>query len=149
MNEDPSRPVQTLDRDSESIHIALRIPEGYRFLPDRHHHLHILSTDETVLEVSSVSTDDLAFDWDVPVEIHGEGETTLIMTGMVFFCPASDALVCIYAQINLEQTVIVKAGSGCKVEIVHHIDLMDELPGGRTIKVRSEEGRKAHCGATQ
>ena len=95
MDEDKGRPAQTLDSESKSIRVAIIVPEGYRFIPDRQHYLVVRSSNEEVLEVSQITIDDLDFDWEVPVEVLGEGETTLEMSGLVFFCPLTDGKVCI------------------------------------------------------
>jgi hypothetical protein len=145
MEDDACRPVQVLDRDSRTIRVAVRIPEGYRFLPDRHHYLVVLSSNEDVLEVPPILIDDLSFDWDVPVEVLGEGETTLEMRGLVFFCPASEGLVCIYGRVEDTLTVRVEEGSGGGVEFVHDVEAMEELEGGRTNRGQVDLGRKVEC----
>jgi hypothetical protein len=145
MDDRACRPVQVLDRDRGSIRVAVKIPEGYRFLPDRHHYLVVLSSNEDVLEVPPILIDDLSFDWEVPVEVLGEGETTLEMMGLVFFCPATEGLVCIYGRIEDHLTVRVEAGSGGEVEFVHHVEAMEMLAGGHASNGPSWNGHELEC----
>jgi len=119
--------LQTLDLDSRSLRLTVVIPSDYMFLPDQHHHLHISSSDESVLYVPPFDIPDMDFDWDLPLEVRGEGEAILHMEGQVFFCPVSDATICIYATIDEGYRVRVEAGSGQRLEVVHEVDILDTL----------------------
>jgi hypothetical protein len=134
METNGGRRVLEMDRDGRSIRVAVELPGGYEFLPDRNHYLMVESSDESVLAPSPIPIDDLAFDWEVPVDVRGEGETTLSLKGMVYFCPASDALVCISAHIDEKHDVRVSAGSGGAIELVHRVEDAEELPGGHLVK---------------
>ena len=124
----------TLDRESKSIHLTLRLPEGYMFLPDQHHFLNIGSLDESVISIPHFDMPDLSFDWQVPVIIHGEGDATIHLEGQVFFCPMHDPTICIYATLEEEYVVRVAAGSGKEARILHDLTIMDELLGAHMVK---------------
>ena len=123
-----------MDLDSKSIHVSIRLPEGYRFLEDRNHYLMLGSTNKEVLAPTAVPIEDLDFDWEVPVDVRGEGETELEIKGMVYFCPVEDAYVCIYSRTEERVPVRVEAGSGGRVELVHTIEEMEVSPGGYMTK---------------
>jgi hypothetical protein len=127
-------PVQTLDREGKSILLTLRPPDGYMFLPDQHHFLNISSLDETIITVPHFDLPDLTFDWQVPVNVHGEGEVTLHLEGQVFFCPRTERTVCIHATLDEDHVVRVVAGSGGEAHIVHDLTVMEELLGARMVK---------------
>lgn len=125
--------VHTLDPDSRTLRLTVVLPSYYMFLPDQHHHLHITSSDETVISVPPFDIPDLTFDWELPVEVHGEGEAVLHLEGQVFFCPVSDATICIYATVDHHFHVRVERGSGHRLEIVHEIDVLDQARATRVI----------------
>ena len=137
--------MHTLDRDSDSIHVTLRLPEGYIFLPDQHHFMNIGSLDESIMSVPHFDLPDLTFDWPVPVNVRGEGEATLHLEGQVFFCPKDEKTVCIHATLDEEYVVRVAAGSGGEVRIVHELELMDELAGARMVKPVETAEVVHHC----
>ena len=119
------RKVQTLSLDADTIRVCLRLPEGYKFLPDGQHQVSIKSSDETVLRVPEFSIPDLGFDWRIPVEVKTEGETKLSLNGMVFFCPISDESICMFAAPSADLIVRVVEGDGAgDCEIVHDIEIM-------------------------
>ncbi len=124
----------TLDRESKSIHLTLRLPEGYMFLPDQHHFLNIGSLDESVISIPHFDMPDLTFDWQVPVIIHGEGDATIHLEGQVFFWPMHDPAICIYATLDEVYVIRVAAGSGEGVRIVHDLTIMEELMGARMVR---------------
>ncbi len=119
------RPEKRLmDSDRDSIRLALRLPEGYKFLPDGQHTVTLTSSDEAVLVVPPFGIPDLTFDWQVPVEVGGDGETTLHLLAMVFFCPVSDESICMFNACDVEVPVVVLGGAGTDLEILHDIELM-------------------------
>ena len=118
---------QTLDVDTKSLRLTVVIPSYFMFLPDQHHHLHISSSDEEVLYVPPFDIPDMDFDWDLPLEARTEGEAILHLEGQVFFCPVSDATICIYAAIDERYRVRVEKGSGQRLEVVHEVDILDTL----------------------
>ena len=99
--------VHTLDPDSRTLRLTVVLPSYYMFLPDQHHHLHITSSDETVISVPPFDIPDLTFDWELPVEVHGEGEAVLHLEGQVFFCPVSDESICLFNLVETDQPIIV------------------------------------------
>ncbi len=120
------RRVQTLSLDAETMRVCLRLPEGYKFLPDGQHQVSIASSNETVLRVPEFSIPDLGFDWRIPVEVKTEGETTLTLSGMVFFCPISDESICMFAAPSADLVVRVVEGDGAgDCELVHDIEIME------------------------
>jgi hypothetical protein len=127
--------VQALDIRSESIRVAIRLPGDYMFLPDQHHFLNVSSSDESVISVPSFELPDLTFDWQVPVEVRGVGDTVLRLEGQVFFCHADHRTICIYATIDEEHRVRVVEGSGGMVELIHEIEVMDALEGAHAFRV--------------
>lgn len=126
---------QTLDANSKSLRLTVVLPSYYMYLPDQHHHLHIGSSDESVLFVPPFDIPDMDFDWDLPLEARAEGEAILHVEGQVFFCPVSDATICIWATIDERFHVRVKAGSGQRLEIVHEVNIPDTLDSMVTSRV--------------
>ena len=119
------RKVQTLSLDAETMRVCLRLPEGYKFLPDGQHQVSIGSSDETVLRVPEFSIPDLGFDWRIPVEVKQEGEATLTLNGMVFFCPVSDESICMFAAPSADLIVrVVEGDASGDCEMVHDIEIM-------------------------
>ncbi len=117
--------VQTLSLDADTIRVCLRLPEGYKFLPDGHHQVSIESSDESVVRVPEFSIPDLGFDWRVPVEVKQSGEARLSLSGMVFFCPVSDESICMFAAPSADLIVrVVEGDAGDDCEIVHDIEIM-------------------------
>jgi hypothetical protein len=117
--------VQTLSLDADTIRVCLRLPEGYKFLPDGQHQVSIESSDEAVVKVPEFSIPDLGFDWRVPVEVKGEGEAKLSLSGMVFFCPVSDESICMFAAPSADLVVrVVEGDAGGDCELVHDIEIM-------------------------
>ncbi len=137
--------MQTLDREGKNIHLTLRPPDGYMFLPDQHHFLNINSLDESVMSVPHFDLPDLTFDWQVPVDVNGEGETTLHLEGQVFFCPKRERTVCIHATLDEEHVVRVTADPGGEVHIVHDLTVMEELMGARMVKPVETTRAEHHC----
>jgi hypothetical protein len=118
--------TQTLSLDADDIRVCLRLPEGYKFLPDGQHQVTIESSDESVLDVPEFSIPDLGFDWRVPVEVKQAGEAKLSLSGMVFFCPVSDESICMFAAPSADLIVrVVEGGTGGDCEIVHDIEIME------------------------
>lgn len=113
-----------MDSDRDSIRLALRLPEGYKFLPDGQHTVTLTSSDESVLTVPEFGIPDLTFDWQLPVEVKEDGETTLHLQAMVFFCPVSDESICMFNACDVEVPVVVLGGAGTDLEIVQDIELM-------------------------
>jgi hypothetical protein len=120
---DSKRAAQTLSLDADTIRVCLRLPEGYKFLPDGQHQVRIESSDDNVVEVPSIDIPDLSFDWRVPVTVRSEGEATLHLEGMVFFCPISDESICMFAAPSADVIVRVVEGGG-ECEVVHDIKVM-------------------------
>jgi len=119
------RKVQTLSLDADTMRVCLRLPEGYKFLPDGQHQVSIASSDERVLRVPEFSIPDLGFDWRIPVEVKQEGETTLTMSGTVFFCPISDESICMFAAPSADLVVrVVEGDASTDCEMVHDIEIM-------------------------
>lgn len=117
--------VQTLSLDADTIRVCLRLPEGYKFLPDGQHQVTIESSDESVVRVPEFSIPDVGFDWRVPVEVKRTGEAKLSLSGMVFFCPVSDESICMFAAPSADLIVRVVEGSDDgDCEIVHDIEIM-------------------------
>jgi hypothetical protein len=117
--------VQTLSLDADTIRVCLRLPEGYKFLPDGQHQVAIESSDEKVVRVPEFSIPDLGFDWRIPVDVKAEGEAKLSLSGMVFFCPISDESICMFAAPSADLVVRVVEGDGAgDCEIVHDIEIM-------------------------
>jgi hypothetical protein len=141
MDPDDPEGIQMLDTDADHVSVALRLPEGYKFLQDMHHYLNISSSDESVITVPHFDIPDLTFEWPVPVEVHGEGETTLHLEGQVFFCPVTDQIVCIYATLDELYTVRVEEGSEREAVFVIELEIMAELEGARTTYIASV----SHC----
>ncbi len=127
--------VHTLDKDTKTLRLTVVLPSYYMFLPDQHHHLHVTSSEESVISVPPFDIPDLTFDWELPVEVLAEGEAMLHLEGQVFFCPVSDATICIYATVDHHFHVRVERGSGHGLEIVHEIDILDTLDVARTTRV--------------
>ena len=124
-----------MDSGSDVVRVAIRLPEGYMFLPDQHHFMNLGSSDESVISIPPFELPDLTFDWLVPVEVRREGEAVLRLEGQVFFCPVAERTVCIYATIAEEHRVHVVEGSGGTVELVHELEVMDALEGAQTLHV--------------
>ena len=126
---DPSaeRHVHILDADGSTLRLTVVLPSYYMFLPDQHHHLHVSSSDESVISVPPFEITDMSFDWDLPMEVHGEGDAILHMEGQVFFCPVTDATICIWATIDERYHVRVERGAGHRLELVYDIDILDTL----------------------
>jgi hypothetical protein len=119
------RPEKRLmDSDRDSLRLWLRLPEGYKFLPDGQHTVLLGSSDESVMAVPPFGIPDLTFDWRVPVVVGEDGETTLHLQAMVFFCPTSDESICMFNALDVEVPVVVLTGAGTDLEIVHDIELM-------------------------
>lgn len=118
-------PVQTLSLDADTIRVCLRLPEGYKFLPDGQHQVSIESSDESVVRVPEFAIPDLGFDWRVPVEVKHEGEAKLSLSGMVFFCPVSDESICMFAAPSADLIVrVVEGDASGDCEMVHDIEIM-------------------------
>lgn len=119
------RPHKVLmDSNRDTVRVWLRLPEGYKYLPDGQHTVLLASSDESVLFVPPFDIPDTSFDFRVPVEVRGEGETTLHLQAMVFFCPTSDESICMFNACDVEQPVVVLGGTGADVEIVFDIEPM-------------------------
>ncbi len=119
------RKVQTLSLDADTMRVCLRLPEGYKFLPDGQHEISIASSNNDVIRVPEFSIPDLGFDWRIPVEVKQEGEATLTLNGMVFFCPISDESICMFAAPSADLVVRVVEGDGAgDCELVHDIEIM-------------------------
>ena len=119
--EEEQLPVQELDTDRETVRVRLRLPQGYKLIPDGAHTVVLTSADDEVLLVPPFDLPDLGLDYQVPVVVKGEGETVLHLQAMVFFCPESDESICLFNACDVEQPVVVRAGSDGDVEIVHDI----------------------------
>jgi len=119
--------VHILDTDSRTLHLTVVLPSYYMFVPDQHHHLHVSSSDESVISVPPFEITDLSFDWELPVEVNGEGEALLHMEGQVFFCPVSETTICIWATVDEQYHVRVSRGEGHRLELVYEIDILDTL----------------------
>ena len=117
------RPVQTIDPDSDTIHVRLTLPEGYKFLPDGQHMVTLHSSDSEILWVHPFDLPDLTFDYLVPIEVRKEGEAVLHLEAMVFFCPVSDESICMFAACDEEFPIRVEPG-GKGVELLHEIQPM-------------------------
>ena len=126
---DPSaeRHVHTLDADGSKLRLTVDLPSYFKFLPDQHHHLHISSSDESVISVPPFEITDISFDWELPMEVHGEGDAVLHLEGQVFFCPVTDATICIWATIDEMYDVRVLRNAGHRLELVYDIDILDTL----------------------
>jgi hypothetical protein len=133
-------PTQEMDARETALHLVVRLPPGFMFLPDQHHYLNVRSSDVDVVEVPPFDLPDLTFDWYVPVEVTGEGDTSLRLEGQVFFCPVHDPLVCIYATIDEEWPVRVRAGSGGTVDLVHEIEVMEALDTALALRASGTTG---------
>jgi hypothetical protein len=131
--------MHIVDDTTDSMRLTVVLPSPYMFLPDQHHHLHITSSDEMVVSVPPFGIPDLTFDWDLPIEVHGEGEAELHLEGQVFFCPVTDATICIYATIDQRYHVRVEGGSGLRLEIVHDIQVLDAVETARTARYATVE----------
>ena len=121
------RAVKTLDPGAEGLRLTVVLPRHYAFVPDQHHHLHVSSSDEDVLYVPPFGIPDTTFDWELPLEVRGEGEAVLHVEGQVFFCPVSEATMCIWATIDDRFHVRVGPGGNRVLELVHEVDLMECL----------------------
>jgi hypothetical protein len=119
--------VKTVDPGAEHLRVTVVLPSYFAFVPDQHHHLHIASSDEDVLYVPPFGIEDTDFDWQLPLEVRGEGEAELRMEGQMFFCPVSDATRCIWATIDDRFLVRVERGGGTLLELVHDIDILECL----------------------
>jgi hypothetical protein len=116
---------QMLSLDADTIRVCLRLPEGYKFLPDGQHQVSIRSSDEGVVRVPEFSIPDLGFDWRIPVDVRSEGEARLTLEGMVFFCPVSDESICMFAAPSADLIVrVVEDGDSGDCEFVHDIQVM-------------------------
>ena len=114
--------MQTLSLDADTMRVCLRLPEGYKYLPDGQHQVSIGSSDEAVVKVPEFSIPDLGFDWRIPVEVKQEGEVTLSLSGMVFFCPVSDESICMFAAPSADLVVRVVEGDAstdCELSLIH------------------------------
>jgi hypothetical protein len=131
--------VHILDQDTDSMRLTVVLPSYYMFLPDQHHHLHFTSSDDNIITVPPFDIPDLTFDWELPVEVHGEGEAVLQLGGQVFFCPVTDATICIYATIDQRYHVRVVRDAGHRLEIVHDINILDAMEEARTRRVATAE----------
>ena len=119
------RPHKVLmDSSRDTVRVWLRLPEGYKYLSDGQHTVLLTSSDESVLFVPPFDIPDISFDFRVPVEVRGEGETNLHLQAMVFFCPTSDESICMFNACDVEQPVVVLGGADADVEIVHDIEVM-------------------------
>ena len=119
--------IQEMDANETTVHVAIRLPPGYMYVPDQHHYLNLSSSDESVVTVPPFDLPDRSFDWRLPVDVRGEGRTVLRLEGQVFFCPANEATLCIYATVDEEWTVRVRAGSDRCVELFHEVRVMEAL----------------------
>ena len=113
-----------MDMASESIRVWLRLPEGYKFLPDGAHQVTVSSSDDRVVRVPPFALPDLSFDYRVPVEVVDEGKASIRVQAMVFFCPVSDESICMFNACDVEQPVVVLEGQEGDVEIIHDIEPM-------------------------
>lgn len=129
--------VIVVGTNAESIRLALRLPNGYMYLPDMHHHLNLSSSDDTVISVPPFGLPDLSFDWKVPVRVGAEGEAVLHLEGQVFFCPVTDRTVCIYATIDEVYPVRVEEMSDDGTAIIHDIEVLDHLLGAHGVRTLS------------
>lgn len=119
------RVVKTVDPRAKDLRLTVVLPSYFMFIPDQHHHLHISSSDEDVVYVPPFDIPDNHFDWHLPVEVRGEGETVLHLEGQVFFCPVSDATRCIWATIDDRYRVRIEPGGNQTLELVHDIDILE------------------------
>jgi hypothetical protein len=140
MDDKEMGPIQEMDVSERTIHVVVRLPAGYMFVPDQHHYLNVSSSDRSVVGVPPFDLPDLAFDWEMPVTVLGEGRTVLHMEGQVFFCPARDATLCIYASIDDEWAVRVREGSDRHVELVHEVEVMEALDGALMLHTHASSG---------
>jgi len=129
--------VHILDVDTNNLRLTVVLPSYYMFLPDQHHHLHFSSSDESVISVPPFDIQDMGFDWDLPLEVNGEGEAVLHMEGQVFFCPVSDTTICIWATVDEQYHVRVQRGAGHRLELVYDIDIQDTLDGATATRMAS------------
>jgi hypothetical protein len=113
-----------MDSNRDSVRLWLRLAEGYKYLTDGQHTVLLASSDESVLVVPPFEIPDLSFDWQVPVEVKGEGETTLHLQAMVFFCPVSDESICLFNACDVEQPVVVLGTTDADVEIIVDVEPM-------------------------
>ncbi len=127
-------PTQEMDASETTIQVVVRLPPGYMYIPDRHHFLNVSSSDDSVVSVPPFDLPDLSFDWQMPITVRSEGWVTLHLEGQVFFCPINDATICIYATIDEEWTVRVRAGSDRGLELVHEVKVMEALDGARMLR---------------
>jgi hypothetical protein len=119
--------IMKVDPGAEGLRLRVVLPRHYMFVPDQHHHLHIASSDEEVVYVPPFDIPDTGFDWFLPLEVRGEGDAVLHVQGQVFFCPVSDATICIWATIDDRFHVRVEPGASRLLELVHEVDLMECL----------------------
>lgn len=119
-----SEEVKRLDASANTIRVCLRLPEGYKFLPDGQHQVSVRSSDESVLRVPEFSIPDLGFDWRIPVEVRSPGTAELQLEGMVFFCPTSDESICMFAAPSESFKIEVVEGEDGDCELVHDIRVM-------------------------
>ena len=113
-----------MDSNRDSVRVWLRLAEGYKYLLDGQHTVLLASSDESVLVVPPFGIPDLTFDWQVPVEVKGDGETTLHLQAMVFFCPVSDESICLFNACDVQQPVVVLGGTDADVEIIVDVEPM-------------------------
>ena len=124
MSDEELTPVQKMALGAKSIRVNLRLPEGYKFLPDGAHSINVTSSDERIVAVPHFEPPDLSFDYQVPVDAVGMGEATLRIQAMVFFCPTSDESICLFNACDVEQPIEVERGAEGGVEIFYDIEPM-------------------------
>lgn len=107
---------------AKSIRLRFTLPEGYKFLLDAPHTVSVTSTDDGVIHVPPFTMPDTSFDYTVPIEVTGEGSTTIKVFGTLFFCPESDESICMFDGCDLEVPVVVSEEGDGTLEIVHKIE---------------------------
>jgi hypothetical protein len=124
---DGEQVIMKVDPGAEGLRLTVVLPRHYTFVPDQHHHLHVASSDEDVVYIPPFDIPDSDFDWELSLDVRGEGDTVLHLEGQVFFCPVSDATMCIWATIDDRFHVRVEPGGNRVLELVHVVDLMECL----------------------
>lgn len=131
--------VRTVDPGAHELRLTVVLPAYFQFVPDRHHHLHVSSSDEGVVNVPPFEIEDPGFDWRLPLEVGSVGDAVLRLEGQVFFCPVSDATRCLWATVDESFRVRVEPGGSPVLELVHDIDLLECLERGVAARPAADE----------
>ncbi len=108
-----------LSPSAREMRLRVRPPPGHKWIPDAAHSVEVSSTDDGVLHVPPWTRPDLSFDWRIPIEPRKEGRAGIRIQGMLFFCPVTDASVCLFDMLDVTIPVLVEEGGEPTLEVEH------------------------------